>query len=175
MNLKDKIKSDIITAMKAGDGAKKTTLGMLQSAIKNRELDKRAKLSKSGTPADQLEASSQLTDEEVIESVSSEIKKRKDAIEQFIGGGRPELAEGEKAEIEMLKVYMPEQMSEDEVKKLIADAVASIRSNSSGTSTDAAGPKDMGKVMGAISAKIKGKFDGSRASAMVKEALSGGI
>ena len=160
--LKEKIKADIIAAMKAKDVAKKITLGMLQAAVKNRELEKRGKLSKLGTAPDQLESASQLGDDEVVEVVSSEIKKRRDSIEQFTKGGRPELAEGEKKEIEVLSVYMPEQMSEDEVKKLITDAVSS---------TGASSLKDMGKVMGVISSKIKGKFDGSRASALVKEAL----
>lgn len=160
--LKDQIKKDVIVAMKAKDSDRKTTLGMLQSAIKNKELEKRGKLAKSGTPEGKLEAQSQLSDEEVVEVVSSEIKKRKDAIEQFTSGGRPELAEGEKKEIAFLTPYMPEQISEDEVKKFIADAISS---------TGAAGPKDMGKVMGVISAKIKGKFDGSRASTLVKEML----
>ncbi len=162
MALKDRIKEDIKNALRAGDSSLKMTLGMVQSAIKNRELDKRAKLSKSGTPQTELEQASQLTDEEVLEVIGSEIKKRKDSIEQFTQGGRPELAKGEQDEIEMLNIYMPAQMPEEEVKKLIASAVAS---------TGAAGPKDMGKVMGAISAKIKGKFDGTRASALVKEAL----
>lgn len=160
--LKDKFKEDQKTALRAGDSGRRTVIGMLLSGVQNKELEKRSKLSKSGTPADQLESASQLTDDEVLDVLSSEIKKRKEAITTFEQGGRPELAEGEKTELAMLMQYMPEQISEDEVKKLIADAMAA---------TGAAGPKDMGKVMGAISGKIKGRFDGTRASQIVKEVL----
>lgn len=150
--LKDTIKDDMKAAFKAGDQQKRGTLAMLLSVIQNREIEKRAKTGEES-----------LTDEEVIAVVSTEIKKRREAVAQFEAGGRPELAEGEKAEIAVLSVYLPEQLSEDDVKKLIAEAVAS---------TGASGPADMGKVMGAISPKIKGRFDGARASALVKEALA---
>lgn len=151
MTLKEKIKEDVKTAFKAGDSATRSTLNLLLSVIQNREIEKRTK---TGEP--------DLTDEEIIAAISTEIKKRKDAITQYEAAGRAELAAGEQAEADILMRYMPEQMSEDEIKKLIADAI---------TSTGAAGPKDMGKVMGAISSKIKGRFDGSRANALVKEAL----
>ena len=152
MALKDTIKEDMKAAFKAGDTMTRGTLSFFLSVVQNRELAKRAK---TGAPAD-------LTDEEVIEALSTEIKKRKESIATYESGGRPELAASETAELAILQKYMPEQMAEDDVKKLIADAI---------TATGAAGPKDMGKVMGKISAAIKGRFDGSRASALVKEAL----
>ncbi len=163
--LKEKIQADVKEALKAGNSQKRTLLGMVMAAVKNREFDKRAKVSKTTgeTDAAKLDEAAKLNDEEVLETIGSEIKKRKDSVEQFIAGGRPELAESEKQEIDILMGYMPEQMSEESVRDEIKQAIAS---------TGAAGPKDMGKVMGAVSAKIKGKFDGSRASAMVKEELS---
>lgn len=160
--LKEKLQADVKEALKAGNSQKRTLLGMVMSAIKNREFDKRAKLSKTGTDADKLEEASKLNDEEVIETISSEIKKRKDSVEQFEKGGRPELAEQENQEIEMLMIYMPEQMSEDDIRTEVRKAVSE---------TGAAGPKDMGKVIGAVMAKIKGKADGTLVSKVVKEEL----
>ena len=151
------------TAFKAGDAATRSTLTMLLSVIQNRELEKRAKLIKAGaaTEADVAERSS-LTDEEVVDAVSSELKKRRESVATYEHAGRPELAAGEQAEVIVLSRYLPEQLDEDAVRKLIADAVKS---------TGAAGLKEMGKVMGAIAGAIKGRFDGARASALVKEAL----
>jgi uncharacterized protein YqeY len=164
MALKDTVKEDMKAAFKAGDTATRGTLTMLLSVIQNRELDKRAKLIKSGvaTEADVV-SQAQLTDEEVIEAIGTEIKKRKDASSQYEAAGRPELAAGETAEAAILMKYMPEQLTEDAVKALIAAAIAE---------TGAAGPKDMGRVMGAVAPKTKGTFDGARLNAMVKEALS---
>lgn len=151
MILKETIKDDMKTAFKAGDTITRGTLSFLLSVVQNRELEKRAK-----------GAESELTDEEVISVISTEIKKRKDSIGQYEAAGRGELAAAEKAEVQVLMRYMPEQLGEDEVKKMIADAIAS---------TGASNAKDMGKVMGAISPKIKGRFDGTRASELVKQAL----
>jgi uncharacterized protein len=151
MALKDTIKDDMKTAFKAGDSATRSTLTMLLSVIQNRELDKRAK---GKEPV--------LTDEEVIEAISSEIKKRKDSAAQYEAAGRPELAASESAEIPVLMKYMPEQLTEDSVKQLIADAIAA---------TGAAGAQDLGKVMGAVTKHTKGKFDGTRVNQLVKEAL----
>ena len=164
MSLKDTIKEDMKTAFKAGDTATRGTLTMLLSVIQNRELEKRAKLMKSGvaTEAD-VAAQSLLTDEEVTDAIGTEIKKRKDAASQFEAAGRAELAAGETAEAAILMKYMPEQMTEDAVKALVTQAIAD---------TGAAGPKDMGKVMAAVAPKAKGKFDGSRLNALVKEALT---
>lgn len=162
--LKDTIKDDMKTAFKAGDTVTRGTLTMLLSVIQNRELDKRAKLMKSGAATEaEVSEKSQLTDEEVVEAIGTEIKKRKDAASQYEAAGRAELAAGELAEAAILMKYMPEQMSESSVKELIAQAIAE---------TGAAGAKDMGRVMGAVAPKTKGKFDGSRLNALVKEALS---
>jgi len=153
MSLKDTIKEDMKAAFKAGDTATRSTLTMLLSVIQNREIEKRAKTGEA-----------ELTDDEIVSALSTEIKRRKDSAEQYEKGGRPELAESERSEMAILMKYMPEQMSEDEVTKLIADAIAS---------TGASTIKDLGKVMGAVSPKTKGKFDGARLSELVKQALNG--
>lgn len=164
MSLKDTIKEDMKTAFKAGDTATRGTLTMLLSVIQNREIEKRAKLMKAGavTEADVADKSL-LTDEEVTDAISTEIKKRKDAAAQYEAAGRAELSVAETAEAAILMKYMPEQLSVDAVKALITQAIAD---------TGAAGAKDMGRVMAAVAPKTKGKFDGSRLSALVKEALS---
>lgn len=162
--LKEKLQADVKEALKSGNSQKRTLLGMVLSAVKNREFDKRAKVSKTTgeTDATKLDEAAKLNDEEIVETIASEIKKRKDSIDQFEKGGRPELAAQENEEIEILKGYMPEQMSDDavlaEVKKAIAE-------------TGATGPKDMGKVIGAVMAKVKGKADGTLVSRFVKEEL----
>jgi uncharacterized protein YqeY len=152
MGLKEKIQEDMKAAFKAGDQAARSTLSLLLSVIQNRELAKRAKTGKA----------EELTDEEVMEAVAGEAKKRRESIATYEQGGRPELAENERTEAEILSRYLPQQLSEDDVKKLIADAVAA---------TSAAGAGDIGKVMGKIAPAIKGRFDGARANTLVKEAL----
>ena len=120
--LKDKLTQDVKNALKAGDKQRRLVLGMVIAAAKNKEIEKR----------------SELSDEEIIAVISFEIKKRKDAVEQYGKGGRPELAEQEKQEINILMEYLPEQMPEDEIrteaKKTISD-------------TGAQGIKEMGKVL----------------------------
>ena len=145
--LKEKLQQEMKDALKSGNSQKRTLLGMVLSSVKNKEIEKRT----------------ELTDEDVIGVISSEIKKRKDSVEQFEKGGRPELAEGERKEAEMLMAYMPEQMSEEdirsEVKKTIADmGVKDV--------------KEMGKLIGAVMAKIKSKADGTLVSKIVKEKLT---
>ena len=162
MSLKEKIQSDIKEAMKTRENEKVGVLRMLQSEIKNAEIAKRTKLSKSNG-ADDIEQKSQLSDEEIIEVISRETKKRKDAIELYEKGGRKELAEKEKKEAEILSAYMPEQMSEEEIKKLVETTIKE---------TGASNIKEMGKVMGALKLEIKGKADGAMVSRIVKELLS---
>lgn len=145
--LKEKLRQDIKEALKSGDSKKRMVLGMVLAAIKNKEIEKRGELS----------------EEDTIAVVSSEIKKRRDSVEQFEKGGRPELAEGEKWEAEILMAYMPEQMSEDEVRAEVKKAI---------TETGAKDMKEMGKVIGVVMAKVKGKADGQLVSRLVKEELS---
>jgi len=161
--LKEKLQQDVKDALKSGNAEKRMVLGLVLSAVKSRELDKRGKLSKTEPDAVKLEETSRLNDEEIVEVLSSEIKKRRDSIEQYQKGGRPELAEKEQSELNMLMAYMPEQMSEEEIRAEVKKAV-----EATGTS----GLKDMGKVIGAVMAKIKGKADGQVVSRIVKEELS---
>ena len=112
---------------------------------------------------EELIKESALTDEEIIDVLSSEIKKRKDAIVLYEKGNRQELAGKEKKEIEILKKYLPEQLPPEELKKLIEESIAK---------TGAKEIKDMGKVMADLSSKTKGKADASEVSKIVKELLS---
>jgi hypothetical protein len=106
-----------------------------------------------------------LTEDEIITVLSREGKKRREAADEFAKAGRTDKAAEEKAEGEVIAKYLPAQLTEDDIKKLIAAAVAS---------TGAAGPGDMGKVMGAIKPQIAGKADGALVSSLVKAALAGG-
>jgi len=161
--LKKQIQNDIKEAMKSGNLAKRMTLGMVMSNIKNKELEKRSKLSKTETDVTKLDEISQLSDEEVIDVISSEIKKRKDSVASYQSGGRPELAEKENEEIGFISVYMPEQLSEDAIREEIKKTITEVGASSI---------KDMGKVIGAVMAKIKGKADGQLVSRLVKELLA---
>jgi len=109
-----------------------------------------------------LEKESRLTDEETLEAVSYEAKKRKESIAEFEKGGRNDLVEKEKKELAILKTYLPEQLAEEEIKKLVKEAVEK---------TGAKEPKDMGKVMAELMPKTKGRADGNLVSKVVKESL----
>ena len=161
--LKEQIQNDIKEAMKSGNSAKRMALGMVMSTIKNKELEKRSKLSKTETDVTKLDEISRLSDEEIIDVVSSEIKKRKDSITSYQSGGRPELAEKENEEIGFISIYMPEQLSEEAIREEIKKTITEVSASSI---------KDMGKVIGAVMAKIKGKADGQLVSQIVKELLA---
>ena len=147
--LKDKIIGDLKEAMLAKDETKLSVVRMLKSALQYYEINKGG-------------AGYTATDEDVIEVVGREIKKRRESIELYEKGGRPELAEKEKQEMEVLQTYLPEQLSEDEVRKLVDEAISQ---------TSAAEMKDMGKVMGVLMPKVKGKADNSFVSTLVREKL----
>lgn len=126
-----------------------STIRMLKSALQYFEIQKGG-------------AGYEATDEDVIEVVGREIKKRKESIEMFEKGGRAELAEKESKEMDILKGYLPQQLSEEEIRNLIDDAISQ---------TGASTMQDMGKVMGMLSTKIKGKADGGLVSSIVREKL----
>jgi uncharacterized protein YqeY len=149
MTLQEKITSDLKVAMLARDNDKRDTLRMLDSAIKNFQIEKKKR-------------ETGLNDEEIIEIVSRSVKQRQDSIIQFEKGGRPELAEKEKIELEILKVYLPEQLGQEEVLKIVQEVILQ-----SGASL----PSDMGKVMGLVMAKVKGKTDGNVVKKLVLEKL----
>ena len=149
MGLKEKLQSDLTDAIRSQDAVKSGTIRMLLAAITNEEVaGKSAKV---------------LSDAEVITVLSREAKKRREAVEAYTNAKRDDLANKEKEEAAVIALYLPEQLSEADIKKLIADAI---------TETNAAGPAGMGLVMKVLQPKIAGKADGGVVSSLVKAALS---
>jgi uncharacterized protein len=134
-------------AMRAKDSARLSTVRLILSAVKQREVDERK----------------ELTDADVLSVIEKMIKQRRESIAQFEKGGRPDLAEKEKAEAELLGGYLPAQMGEAEIEREIQSVISE---------TGASGPKDMGKVMAALKARLAGKADMSAVSNLVKKNLS---
>ena len=165
MNLKGKIQNELQEAVKNREELKSSVLRLLLSAIFNKEKEKRYKLSKQKPEFEEkdLEKESQLVDEEVIEVISSEIKKRKESIELFEKGEREDLVEKETKEKEILEKYLPEQLSEEGIKKLVKEAIERV---------EAKEPKDIGKVMAELMPKVKGRADGGLVSKIAKELLA---
>lgn len=162
MLLKKQIQNDFIAALKNKDELIISVLRMLQSAIKNKELEKRTKLSKTEKDVVKLEKLSELTDQEIIEVVGSEIKKRKDAIEQYKLAKRDELVKKELGEIEILKKYLPEQLSETELNNIIDEEIKNLK---------VASIKDFSRVISRVMPMVKGRADGSLVSKLIKEKL----
>ena len=149
MGLKEKLQSDLTDAIRSQDAVKSGTIRMLLAAITNEEVaGKSARV---------------LTDAEVITVLSREAKKRREAVEAYTNAKRDDLANKEKEEAAVIALYLPEQLSEADIKKLIAEAIAE---------TKAAGPAGMGLVMRVLQPKIAGKADGGVVSSLVKAALS---
>ena len=146
MSLKDRISEDMKAAMKAHEKDRLAVIRMERSAIRQTEID----------------GKKDLDDEGVIAVISKELKMRKDSLEEFRKGGRDDLVEKTQAEIDVLLPYLPEQLSEDEVKALVKEAVEQ---------TGAASMKDMGKVMGVLMPKVKGRADGKLVNSIVKGML----
>ena len=148
MTLKDKIISDMTAAMKAKDVARTSTLRMVKAAITNRE----------------KEGGAALTDDDVMKLLRSQLKQRRDSVEQYGAAGRQDLADKETAEITVIEEYLPQAASEAEIEQAVADAVAE---------TGATSMKDMGAVMKAAIAKLAGKnADGRLVSETVKKKLA---
>ncbi|MEE9213946.1 MAG: GatB/YqeY domain-containing protein [Thermodesulfobacteriota bacterium] len=146
MSLKEQIPNDIKNALRNKSTVELSVLRMLQSAIHNKEIDNKEELS----------------DEQVIEVVSSEVKKRRDAASEFEKVNRPDAAQKEKEEIEILLKYMPEQLSEDQIREEVAKAIEESMAD---------GLKDLGKVMKVIMPRMKGKADGKLVHSMVRDLL----
>ena len=138
-----------------------STLRMLISVINNKELEKGIKLSKT-EPEDKVVELSKLTEMEILETISSEVKKRRESVLAFEKGNRKELADKERKEIEFLEKYLPEQIPEEELKKIIQEVISK---------TGAKEAKDIGRVMAELMPKVKGKADGNLVSKIVKELL----
>ncbi len=151
----DNIKKNLGSALKEGDDIKVSTLRLLLAAIQSREKEKRYKES---AKDDFI-----LGDEDIVEVVRSEAKKRKEAIKSFQEGHREELAEKEKKELKILSEYLPAEISEAEIEETVMTAIKE---------TEAKNIKDIGKVMSAVLAKIKGRADGAKVSEIVRKNLA---
>ncbi len=154
MTIGEKVQTDIVVAMKARDEHRLTTLRMVKSALKNKEIDKREKL----------------TDAEETQILTTLIKQRKESVESFTKGNRPELAEMERIEIGLIEAYLPQAAGEDEVRAVIQAAIAQLAEG--GTKP---GPKDMGSVMKAVQQRIQAgglRADGKLVSELVKAELA---
>jgi uncharacterized protein len=151
VSLHDQIEADLRTAMKARDKARTSALRMVIAALKNR------------ATADGLSPQGRLDDEVVEKVLATEVKRRREAAAAFEAGGRDESAASELAEAEIYEAYLPEQLSDEELTSIVDEAIAE---------TGAESPKEMGQVMKAAMAKVEGRADGSRVSALVKARLT---
>jgi hypothetical protein len=154
MTIGEKVQADIVVAMKAREEHKLTTLRMVKSALKNKEIDKREKL----------------TDAEESQILTTLIKQRKESVESFTKGNRPELAEKERAEIAMIEGYLPQAAGEDVIRGVVTGAIDTM--SEGGTKP---GPKDMGAVMKVVQQRILAdglRADGKLVSEMVKAELA---
>ena len=154
--IRDTIKTALITAMKGGDKAGTATLRLVQSAIKNRDIEARAPQSREGKAPDD-------DDVLVVEVLQKMIKQRRESIEMYIKGARLELADAENAEISLIEQFLPQQMSEADTNAAIEVIKAEL---------GAGGMKDMGRVMAELKARHATSLDMSKASALVKAALA---
>lgn len=146
MSLKETFLEEMKSAMREKDEMKKNVVTMVRAAVKQYEVDNRV----------------DLDDEGIVEIIAKEVKKRKDALPEYEKSGREEAIASLKSEIDYLMKYLPEQLSEEEVKNIVVETIAE---------TGAAGMKDMGKVMSAVIAKTKGRADGKLISQLVKSNL----
>lgn len=146
MALLDQIKEDQISAMKAKDEQKRSTLRMLLSAIKNEE----------------IETGSALSDEQVQAVVQRQVKQLRDALKEFEASNRDDLVEQHQAEIDIMSSYMPEQLSEDDVRSIVQDTIAEMSNGES---------PQFGQIMGVVMQKVKGQADGNMVRSLVSEVL----
>ena len=149
--IRDDIKTALVTAMKGGDKAATGTIRLIQSAIKNRDIELRTS---SSTPDDDLL---------ITEVLQKMIKQRRESADLYRKGNRAELADAEEAEIAVIERFLPKQMTDEEASAAIQAIIAE---------TGASGMKDMGKVMGEVKSRLAGQIDPARASAMVRAALA---
>lgn len=147
MSLSEKIRQEMIQAVKSKDAARLSTLRMIRSAVQNREIDKRAPLN----------------DEEVVEILSSLTKRYKESIEQFKMGNRQDLVDKEKAELQVVLSFLPEQMSEEEIRGQLLGVIQEVGAH---------GPKDLGIVMKTVMQHLRGRADGRLVQQLARELLS---
>ena len=144
--LSEKIRADLTESMKARDAERTSTLRMLQTSVKN----------------EQINLKRELTDEETLSVIRKAVKQRQDSIEQYTKGNRPELAEKERSEMELLRAYLPPELTDEELEAGLREIVAS---------TGAQSKKDMGKVMKEATARYKGRVDGKKIQEVVSRIL----
>ncbi|MCT4594598.1 MAG: GatB/YqeY domain-containing protein [Anaeromicrobium sp.] len=144
MTLKEKLMADLKDAMKSKDKVKKSVITMIRASIKQFEVDNRA----------------EMTEQQILEIMFKQVKQKRDAIVEFTKGNREDLVDEAKAEIEVIMNYLPKQLTEDEIRVLVKEAVEAVGATS---------PKDMGKLMGALMPKVKGKADGKVVNNIVRE------
>ncbi|GIP35837.1 GatB/YqeY domain-containing protein [Paenibacillus sp. J2TS4] len=147
MSLSDRLNEDMKQAMKSQDKFRLSVIRMIRSAIKNIEIDQRRSLD----------------DNEVLDIISREIKQRKDSLQEFEKAGREDLAQSAKAEIAVIAEYLPQQLTEEEVKVLVQQTIQE---------TGASSKADMGKVMAALMPKVKGRTDGKLVNQLVQQLLT---
>ena len=155
MTISERVNADIVTAMKAKDEHRLTTLRMVKSALKSKEIDKREPL----------------TEAEQTAVLSTLLKQRRESVDSFTKGGRPELAEKEQAEIAMIEPYMPQAASEDQIREIVQAAIAHLASSGGGKP----GPKDMGAAMKVVQQRILAtglRADGKVVADLVKAELA---
>lgn len=163
--LKEKLQQDLKTVLKQRKELEVSVLRMGLASIVNREKEKRYKLAKENPEwgEQELQEKSQLTDEEVIEVLTWEARKRKEAITEFKKGNRQDLVQKEQKELEIIQQYLPEQLSELEIRKLAQQTIEQLGVEST---------KDMGRVIGQLMSKLKGRADGGTVNKIVKELLT---
>lgn len=149
MDLHQKISDDLKNALKNGDQIKVSTLRLVLSSFHNKEIEKKGKGQES-----------KLTDEEIISVLSSEAKKRKESAEVYVAGNRPELADKEKQELEFIRIYLPQQLGEDEIRKIVEAKIKEL---------GVVDKKDFGKTMGVLMKDLKGKADASLVGQILNE------
>jgi uncharacterized protein YqeY len=164
VSLKEKIQQDLKSALKDNKELEISVLRLLSASILNKEKEKRYKVSKEKPNLSQenLAKESQLSDEEILNVIFAEVKKRNEAIEAFSQGKREEAVAKERRELEILKKYLPDQLSEEKIQELVKEIIKKRGAN---------GLKDMGKVMQELMPKIKGRAEGSVVSKIVKDLL----
>ena len=147
MSLEEKLFEEMKQAMKSGDKVRLSTIRMIRTAVKNKEIDLRKKLE----------------DDDILRVIQGMVRKGEEAIEQFQAGGRADLVEKESKELDILKSYLPQSLSQEEIVKIIDESIQE---------TQASSLKDLGKVMKSVMPKLTGKADGKLINQLVKERLS---
>ncbi len=153
MTIKQRLDQDLKTAMKAGDKTRLGVIRMLRSLVQGAEVALRAKKGRDYA----------LEDEQAVEVLASYAKQRRESIESYRAGGREELARAEEAELEIIREYLPEQLGEDEIRRIVREAIAA---------TGAAFPRDLGAVMKVVMPQVKGRADGQLVNRLVRESLA---